>query len=664
MTARPASLPCEAPGPCPLTRPPRSRDLTPSLHRGHSHSATLVTPTAPPPPPPAARLCPLTRNRAARFHALRSILSLPVGPAPLLPHATRGLASPSSAAPPTGPARLRPHAVPAVIAPACPALRRFYLYATRRDRTARPPALRSTRSLPVGPAPPLPHATEGSRPARLLPRRRTTLVPSRLRQLYARFTPRSRPQRHPGHAHRPAPARLGHAHTQPRGSHPRPAKHPAPALWPGPAPPARTGSPSTTSPAPCPRLRLTSAHTQQRGSHPCPAQHMAPAHRAGPCPSPRTEGSRLACLSPRRRAALASTLPPPPTHPPAALLDSAHTQPRGSHPRPAKHPASARWPGPAPTARDLKGPPHHLPHASPTCGTRLRHLARLAGDPPTLTHLLTPTPRTAPPTPDVYPTWSHLASPKTVTSRLADPSPPPRGGRPPFRHEHLAARGGAPPPAGPARRGRAPSRGLTRPGPPPPPASSDANFTAGSLPAHELLLSRAVALASDDKPVPSRLTPDFHAPLQDFRAPLQAEERQPRCPAWPCHTADPCTTSPKQSCSPSCHCSVLNETKAGNGPHIRDVVNMALDGRADPRPTSCPAGPSGPPPGPRGSRRCRPPLPGPAPALPSPALPAVASDSDAGKPDHPASTTRTAPPRVNDQDISSSSSRLPCLTPS
>ena len=54
------------------------------------------------------------------------------------------------------------------------------------------------------------------------------------------------------------------------------------------------------------------------------------------------------------------------------------------------------------------------------------HLARLAGDPPTLTHLIAPTPRIAPPTPDVYPAWSHLASPKTVTSRLADPSPLPR----------------------------------------------------------------------------------------------------------------------------------------------------------------------------------------------------------------------------------------------
>ncbi len=78
---------------------------------------------------------------------------------------------------------------------------------------------------------------------------------------------------------------------------------------------------------------------------------------------------------------------------------------------------------------------------------------------------------------------------------------------------------------------------------------------------------------------------------------------------------------------------------------------MALDGRADPRPTSCLAGPSGQPPGPRGSRRRRPPRPGPALALPSPALPAVASDSDAGKPDHPASTTRTAPPAPNLQYV-------------
>ena len=36
----------------------------------------------------------------------------------------------------------------------------------------------------------------------------------------------------------------------------------------------------------------------------------------------------------------------------------------------------------------------------------------------------------------------------------------------------------------------------------------------------------------------------------DLHASLQAEEREPRCPVWPCHTADPCDTSQKQSCSP------------------------------------------------------------------------------------------------------------------
>ena len=49
--------------------------------------------------------------------------------------------------------------------------------------------------------------------------------------------------------------------------------------------------------------------------------------------------------------------------------------------------------------------------------------------------------------------------------------------------------------------------------------------------------------------------PQIHKPHlhPDFHAPLQAEERPPWCPAWPCHTVDPCATSQKQSCSPSLH---------------------------------------------------------------------------------------------------------------
>jgi hypothetical protein len=43
---------------------------------------------------------------------------------------------------------------------------------------------------------------------------------------------------------------------------------------------------------------------------------------------------------------------------------------------------------------------------------------------------------------------------------------------------------------------------------------------------------------------------------------VPAEERQPWCPAWLCHTADPCATSQKQSCSPSRHCSVLHEANS------------------------------------------------------------------------------------------------------
>jgi hypothetical protein len=69
---------------------------------------------------------------------------------------------------------------------------------------------------------------------------------------------------------------------------------------------------------------------------------------------------------------------------------------------------------------------------------------------------------------------------------------------------------------------------------------------------------------------------------------------------------------------------VLNETRVGNGLYIRDVVNIALDERADSRPTPCPAGPSGDPPGLRTPRGRRPPRLGPAPALPGPNLPAAA----------------------------------------
>jgi hypothetical protein len=51
--------------------------------------------------------------------------------------------------------------------------------------------------------------------------------------------------------------------------------------------------------------------------------------------------------------------------------------------------------------------------------------------------------------------------------------------------------------------------------------------------------------------------PNFQSelPLRDSSSPnlhasLQADEREPRCPVWPCHTVDPCDTSQKQSCPP------------------------------------------------------------------------------------------------------------------
>ena len=69
---------------------------------------------------------------------------------------------------------------------------------------------------------------------------------------------------------------------------------------------------------------------------------------------------------------------------------------------------------------------------------------------------------------------------------------------------------------------------------------------------------------------------------------------------------------------------VLAETKVGDGLYIRDLVTIALEERADPRPTPCPAGPGGDHPGPRAPRSRRPPGPGPAPVLPGPALPASA----------------------------------------
>jgi hypothetical protein len=65
---------------------------------------------------------------------------------------------------------------------------------------------------------------------------------------------------------------------------------------------------------------------------------------------------------------------------------------------------------------------------------------------------------------------------------------------------------------------------------------------------------------------------------------------------------------------------VLAETRVGDGLYIRDLVNIALDERADSRPTPCSAGPGGDPPGPRAPRSGRPPRPGPAPTLPGPAL--------------------------------------------
>ena len=52
----------------------------------------------------------------------------------------------------------------------------------------------------------------------------------------------------------------------------------------------------------------------------------------------------------------------------------------------------------------------------------------------------------------------------------------------------------------------------------------------------------------------------------DFHASLQAEEREPRCPVWPCHTADPCDTSQKQSCSPIRPCCTPVANPSGAAP--------------------------------------------------------------------------------------------------
>jgi hypothetical protein len=91
-------------------------------------------------------------------------------------------------------------------------------------------------------------------------------------------------------------------------------------------------------------------------------------------------------------------------------------------------------------------------------------------------------------------------------------------------------------------------------------------------------LARAVALASGDKSVPPELLPRLR--------------------------------------------SVLHETRVGGGLYIRDVVNIALDGRADSHLSLRHASPAGVPPGLRHKRHARR-LPGAAPVLPGPAPPAA-----------------------------------------
>ena len=132
-------------------------------------------------------------------------------------------------------------------------------------------------------------------------------------------------------------------------------------------------------------------------------------------------------------------------------------------------------------------------------------------------------------------------------------------------------------PLGPARSGRAPSRC---------PAWPDPYLSRSGLPPEASRLpsgysiSRAVALASVDNSIPPDLLPRLRT--------------------------------------------VLAETRVCDGLYIRDLANIALDERAGSRPTPCPAGPSGDPPGPRAPCSRRPPGPGPAPTLPGPALPAAA----------------------------------------
>jgi hypothetical protein len=92
-------------------------------------------------------------------------------------------------------------------------------------------------------------------------------------------------------------------------------------------------------------------------------------------------------------------------------------------------------------------------------------------------------------------------------------------------------------------------------------------------------LSRAVALAAGDTSVPPELIPRLRA--------------------------------------------VLNETRVGDGLYIRDVVNLALNGRADSHPSFRPAGSPGDAAGPSRARRGRRLLAGPAQDPPGPTLPAV-----------------------------------------
>ena len=187
---------------------------------------------------------------------------------------------------------------------------------------------------------------------------------------------------------------------------------------------------------------------------------MAPAHWAGPCPSPRTEGSRLACLSPRRHAALGTPPPPPPPpcDPPrfrprtAARLTSTPRQAPGlrtlARPRSHSSPApcfagtqhSAPPPGPA-----CRRPAHTYPSGrtySPHSTTNTGRVACLVA--PCLAEDGDQSPRRPPSTPPA-----------------ADDHPSDVNISPPRRRLPV-------PPAGPARRGRAPPCGLTRPGPPPP----------------------------------------------------------------------------------------------------------------------------------------------------------------------------------------------------